>query len=110
MNLARRVVFCVMIANGGVRGVGAELPKEIRVVTYNIHKGEGMDGKTDLLRIAKVLLSERPDIVALQAVDQKTRRSKGVDQATALGKLIGMKAVFSRAMDFDGGAYGNAVL
>jgi endonuclease/exonuclease/phosphatase family metal-dependent hydrolase len=110
MTLVVRVMICAVIVAGGVRGVGADLPKEIRVVTYNIHKGEGMDGKTDLLRIAKVLLTERPDMVALQAVDQKTGRSKGVDQAAALGKLTGMKAVFSRAMDFDGGAYGNAVL
>ena len=56
------------------------------------------------------MLTERPDIVALQAVDQNTGRSNGVDQAAALGKLTGMKAVFSRAIDFDGGGYGNAVL
>ena len=88
----------------------AELPKEIRVLTYNIHHGLGWMTSTDLLRIAKVFLTERPDIVALQSVDQNTDRSNGVDQAAALGKLTGMKAVFSRAIDFDGGGYGNAVL
>jgi endonuclease/exonuclease/phosphatase family metal-dependent hydrolase len=110
MTLVVRVMICASFVAGGVRGAAAELPKDIRVITYNIHKGVGMDSKTDLLRIAKVLLSERPDIVALQAVDQKTGRSNGVDQAAALGKLTGMKAVFSRAMDFDRGGYGNAVL
>jgi endonuclease/exonuclease/phosphatase family metal-dependent hydrolase len=110
MTLARRLIICAVMVAAGVRGDCADLPKEIRVITYNIHKGEGMDGKTDLLRIAKVLLSERPDIVALQAVDQNTGRSKGLDQAAAMGKLMGMKAVFSRAIEFNGGAYGNAVL
>jgi len=105
-----RVVVCAAIAAIVSRGECAELPKEIRVLSYNIHKGVGMDDKIDLLRTAKVLLTERPDIVALQAVDQNTGRSGGVDQAAALGKLTGMKAVFSRAIDFDGGAYGNAVL
>ena len=92
-----RVVICAAVVVVTVRGVSAELPKEIRVLSYNIHKGVGMDGKLDLLRIAKVVLSEHPDIVALQAVDQSTGRSNGVDQAAALGKLTGMKAVFSRA-------------
>lgn len=105
-----RVLVCAAIVAIALRSASAELPKEIRVLSYNIHKGVGMDDKIDLLRIAKVLLTERPDIVALQAVDQNTGRSKGVDQAAVLGKLTGMKAVFSRAMDFDGGAYGNAVL
>ena len=37
----------------------AELPAEIRVITYNIHHGEGVDGKVDLARIAKVLSAEK---------------------------------------------------
>jgi endonuclease/exonuclease/phosphatase family metal-dependent hydrolase len=88
----------------------AELPAEIRVVTYNIHHGEGVDGKFDLERIAKVMLAEKPDIVAVQEVDQKTRRSSGVDQAAELARLTGMKVVFGRNIDFEGGGYGTAVL
>src|SRR3954471_2945963 len=105
-----RVVICATIVLVTASSVIAELPREIRVLTWNIHKGLGMDDKTDLLRTAKVILAERPDIVALQAVDQNTGRSSGVDQAAVLGKLTGMKAEFSRAIDFDGGGYGNAVL
>jgi endonuclease/exonuclease/phosphatase family metal-dependent hydrolase len=33
-----------------------------------------------------------------------------VDQAQDLARLLGMKAVFGKAMDFDGGGYGLAVL
>src|SRR4051794_13831619 len=88
----------------------AELPKEIRGVTYNIHHGEGRDENFDLERIAKVLVVAKPDIVALQEVDQNTVRSDGVDQAEELARLTGMKAVFGRSTDMDGGDYGNAVL
>ena len=88
----------------------AELPAEIRVVTYNIHHGEGVDGKFDLERIAKLLKAEKPDIVALQEVDQKTRRSGGVDQPAELARLTGMKVIFGRNIDFEGGGYGTAVL
>jgi endonuclease/exonuclease/phosphatase family metal-dependent hydrolase len=88
----------------------AELPREIRVVTYNIHHGEGADGKIDLKRIANVLLAAEPDIVALQEVDQGTQRSGGVDQPAELSRLTGMKVVFGRNIDYDGGGYGTAVL
>jgi endonuclease/exonuclease/phosphatase family metal-dependent hydrolase len=87
----------------------AELPAEIRVVTYNIHHGEGTDGKFDLPRIAKRILAEKPDIVALQEVDQKTRRANGVDQPAELGRLLEMRPVFGRNIDFEGGSYGTAV-
>jgi endonuclease/exonuclease/phosphatase family metal-dependent hydrolase len=88
----------------------AELPAEIRVLTYNIHHGEGVGGKFDLPRIAKVMLAEKPDIVAVQEVDQKTRRASGVDQAAELARLTGMEVVFGRNIDFEGGGYGTAVL
>lgn len=88
----------------------AELPREIRVITYNIHHGEGTDGKIDLPRIAKVLLAERPDVVALQEVDQNTRRSGRVDQPAELARLTSMAVVFGHNIDYDGGGYGTAVL
>jgi endonuclease/exonuclease/phosphatase family metal-dependent hydrolase len=87
-----------------------ELPAEIRVVTYNIRHGEGMDHRIDLERIAKVLIAQKPDIVALQEVDQGTRRAGGVDQPAELARLTGMKAFFGHNIDYDGGGYGTAVL
>lgn len=82
----------------------------LRVMTWNLHHGEGLDGKIDLERIAKRILEEKPDLVALQEMDQKTRRCGGVDQAAELAKLTGMSGVFGAAMDYDGGAYGQAIL
>jgi endonuclease/exonuclease/phosphatase family metal-dependent hydrolase len=87
-----------------------ELPEEIRVVTYNIHHGEGVDRKFDLKRIANLLLAVEPHIVALQEVDQGTKRASGVDQPAELAKLTGMEVVFGRNIDYDGGGYGTAVL
>jgi endonuclease/exonuclease/phosphatase family metal-dependent hydrolase len=37
-------------------------------------------------------------------------RSGGVDQLTALEGLTGLRGVFGKAMDFDGGSYGVAIL
>ena len=88
----------------------AELPAEIRVLTYNIHHGEGVDGKFDLTRIADVIKAASPDLVALQEVDQVTARASGVDQPAELARLTGMEVVFGRNIDFEGGGYGTAVL
>src|SRR6478609_4130425 len=89
----RRTWAFLAIVVVAVSRVDAELPREIRVITYNIHHGEGMDKKFDLERIAKVLLAEKPDIVALEEVDQGTRRASGVDQPAEFARLTGMKVV-----------------
>lgn len=84
--------------------------ESVRMVCWNIHHGVGEDGRLDLERIAAVIQAEKPDVVALQEVDQSCGRSGRVDQAKELARLLGMRDVFGKAMDFDGGAYGLAVL
>lgn len=81
-----------------------------RAMTYNIHHGRGMDEQVDLLRIAKIIRDADPDWVALQEVDQNVTRSGGVDQAAELGRLTDMYVVFGKAIDLQGGAYGQALL
>lgn len=88
----------------------AQAPLKLRVLSYNIHHGEGVDGKLDLERIAGVINGVRPDLVSLQEVDRNTQRNGRVDQPAVLSKLTGMKVVFERNIDFEGGQYGNAVL
>lgn len=79
-------------------------------MTYNIHHAAGTDGKVDLERIARVIRAAGPDFVALQEVDKQTKRVDGADQAADLARLTGMYPAYGRAMDYDGGQYGNAVL
>ena len=82
----------------------------LRLMSYNIHHGEGIDGKIDIERIAKVISKENPDLVALQEVDKKCARSGDRDIAAELGELLGMEHIFGKAMDFQGGEYGLAIL
>ena len=89
---------------------GAQLPREIRILTYNICHGEGMDHKVDLTRIAAVIRGAKPDVVALEEVDQGTDRTDHVDQPAELARLTEMQAVFGHNIDFQGGGYGTAVL
>ena len=80
------------------------------VMTYNIHHGAGADGKVDLQRIADVIMRENPDFVGLNEVDCGTGRSGGVDEAAELGRIAGFHATFAKAIPYQGGGYGNAVL
>ncbi|HEY1189898.1 MAG TPA: endonuclease/exonuclease/phosphatase family protein, partial [Gemmata sp.] len=82
----------------------------VRVLCYNVHHGEGTDGKRDLARIARVIRAADPDLVALQELDDRTKRTGGVDQTAELARLTGLHAAFGKAIDFQGGGYGQAVL
>jgi endonuclease/exonuclease/phosphatase family metal-dependent hydrolase len=105
-----RILLAGLIAVLFTTATQAQLPSKIRVLSYNIHHGEGTDGRFDLPRIAKVIKSASPDIVALQEVDQGTARARGVDQPAELARLTGMAVVFGRNIDYQGGGYGTAVL
>ena len=72
-------------------------------MTFNIHHGEGLDGKVDLDRISKVILEANADAVALQEVDRNTRRAGGVDMVQELGKRTDMHVAFGSNLDFQGG-------
>lgn len=85
-------------------------PLRLRVMTYNIHHGRGADGQIDLDRIAAMIHRADPDLVALQEVDVKTKRSGVVDQAAKLAEVTGMHPYFAEAIAFQDGRYGNAVL
>ena len=90
--------------------VGNRSNTTLRILSYNIHHAQGVDGRLDVPRIAAVIRSVSPDLVAVQEVDQGTRRSAGIDQPAALSRLTGLRAIFSKNIDFQGGAYGNAIL
>ena len=82
----------------------------LRILSYNIHHAEGVDGKLDVPRIAQVILSVKPDLVALQEVDKNTTRTGKVNQDIELAHLTKMNSVFGSNITFQGGQYGNAIL
>ncbi len=82
----------------------------IRVLCYNIHYGQGTDGKYDVERLANVINRSRPDLVALQEVDVGVKRSGRVHQARRLAELTGMAVRFGPTQHYEGGLFGNAVL
>jgi len=88
----------------------ASAKKTLRVMTYNIHVGVGMDKKLDLQRIADVINRERPDLVGLQEVDRGVKRTEGKDEIAELAAMTRMEYAFAPNLDYQGGKYGVAIL
>ena len=86
----------------GSAGSNVQAKKTLRVMTYNIHVGVGMDKKLDLQRIADVINHEQPDLVGLQEVDRGVRRTEGKDQIAELAALTRMHFAFAPNLDYQG--------
>jgi endonuclease/exonuclease/phosphatase family metal-dependent hydrolase len=84
--------------------------KNIRVLTFNILHGATTKGDFNLDVIADVIIKINPDLVALQEVDYKTTRAREYDLVMELGYRAKMVPLFGRAMYFDNGEYGEAIL
>jgi endonuclease/exonuclease/phosphatase family metal-dependent hydrolase len=93
-------------------------PRPLRVATYNIHHGVGVDNLLDLERIAREVEVTDAQVVGLQEVDRHwSERSNFVDQASWLAERLGMHVVFGANLDRDPLApgaerrqYGTAIL
>lgn len=79
-------------------------------MSYNIRNGRGSDGRVDLGRIARVIASFEPDVVALQEVDAHRARSGHTDQAAELGAALGMTAEYTACVVRGRERYGIATL
>jgi endonuclease/exonuclease/phosphatase family metal-dependent hydrolase len=64
----------------------------LRLATFNIHSGKGTDRRVDLERTARVLGS--PDVVGLNEVRGSFWSDPRLNQASQLGGLLHMNAVF----------------
>ncbi len=82
----------------------------LRVLTYNTHSCAGMDGRISPRRIARVIASHAPDLVALQELDFGRRRSRSEDQATLIAQQLGMHVAFCPTITRGEEHYGHAVL
>lgn len=89
----------------------------VTVLSYNIFHGELAyeRGKPNLDSVAALINQVQPDFVALQEVDSATGRSakiygQKIDYARELAAKTAMIGYFGKAMDYDSGGYGEALL
>ena len=94
-----------------------EIPEEvvkssIKVMAYNIHHANppSKPDVIDIDAIVNVIKKQDPDLVALQEVDVNTERSGPLNQAEEIAKKLDMQYFFGKAIDYQGGEYGVAIL
>ncbi|MBD1382033.1 endonuclease/exonuclease/phosphatase family protein [Metabacillus arenae] len=80
--------------------VGRGKSVNVKVMSFNIHHAEGVDGVLDLERIAKIIEDSNTAIVGLQEVDNHwSERSDFQDQAKWLAKRLGMFYTYAANLD-----------
>jgi endonuclease/exonuclease/phosphatase family metal-dependent hydrolase len=107
------VLFCLATGACGVNKATRETSnrQELTIMSYNIHHANppSKAGLIDVDAIAAVINKHKPDVVALQEVDVNTKRS-GLNEASLLAQKTKMNFYFAKAIDYDGGQYGVAIL
>jgi endonuclease/exonuclease/phosphatase family metal-dependent hydrolase len=82
----------------------------LRVVSYNIHRAIGSDGRRDPARIAAVIAELQADVIGLQEVDWHHDHTDGESQFEYLAHLPGYEAIAGPNLRDHRGHYGNLLL
>ncbi len=81
-----------------------------RVITYNIHRCRGLDGRSRPQRIIDVLREIDADVVALQEILSVEGKSREENQASFIAEELGLEYRVGETRKLNGGRYGNVVL
>jgi endonuclease/exonuclease/phosphatase family metal-dependent hydrolase len=84
-------------------------PPHLRFLTWNVHGCVGRDGVCDPDRVARVLDAAKPDVSALQEIDNRTTHVAR-DPFSYFGTLFGWTTVAARTLTARDGHYGHIVL
>jgi endonuclease/exonuclease/phosphatase family metal-dependent hydrolase len=116
---ASRVSFS-MASHGDTHGYARATPAAIargdcgraaiRVMSWNIHGGVGLDFRCDLDRIIALVRRHDPDIVALQEVDSRHGRRRNGAAFESLKEALGSHAAEARLMAAPDGDYGHVLI
>ena len=83
--------------------------QNMRVMSFNVRNGRGMDNRFDFDRTAAVITKAKPDVVAVQELDSMTTRNPHY----LLGELAqrtGYNDYYAPSINYRGGKYGIGVL
>jgi endonuclease/exonuclease/phosphatase family metal-dependent hydrolase len=84
--------------------------RPLRLVSYNVHSCRGADGVVSAERVADVVASLAPDVVALQELDSGRQRSGGERQPDAIARRLRMEFFFCCTVREGDEAYGHAIM
>jgi len=67
----------------------------MRIATYNIHDGIGLDGRFDLDRLTTVIRASGADIIGIQEVPRYLRNANSLDSMRVFAEAVDMYGAFS---------------
>lgn len=111
-------VLMVFSMGGNVFAAGYGKEVDVKVMSYNIQHGVGLDDVLDLERTARVIEKAEADIIGIQEVDRfYGERSDFQDQAKELAQLLGYHYVYAANLNLqpdegqtENRQYGTAIL
>ena len=83
---------------------------QIKLMTYNVRHGNGLDNVIDCERIANIIRKSGAQFVGVQELDSVTQRSNQRDILKELALESRLYPTFGKAIDFGGGGYGIGIL
>ena len=107
LNIMKKILLILaVLAIGATHNVSAQ---KVRVMSYNVRNGHGVDGVKDITRCTDIINDARPDVVAVQELDSMSRRNKKYVLGE-MAKLTGYHDYYHRTIPYRGGAYGIGIL
>lgn len=110
LKISLLLFFIIVSGSGNAQEVAEENKTLIRVLSYNILHGATTNRDNNLDVVARAILKADPDIAALQELDYRTNRANKLDVTAEIAKRTNMVSIFAKAVDWDGGEYGQALL
>lgn len=104
------LLLATLMAAVFVLPVQGKRVRTLHLTSYNIQHGEGLDGKIDHDRQARILKKAHAEVAAIQEVDSMTRRNGGLYSLEEIGRRAKMFSTFAPAINFQGGKYGIGIL
>lgn len=83
---------------------------KLKLMTYNIRRGKGKDGKLNLNNTAEVIKNSNAAIISLQEVERYSIRTGFQDQIKLLSSKLEMNYAFGKSMNILNGEYGNGLI
>ena len=108
MKIKKTLALICILLSIGIFNLSAQ--EKIRIMSYNVHNGIGLDNKTDYVRIAEFIKSYNPDVVAVQELDSATIRSNKSVVLNEIALNSQMCPTYGAAINFSGGKYGLGIL
>jgi len=112
--MSKRKIFLILGLIVFIQPFANSMPVQeknsIRLMSYNVRNARGLDDITDYRRIADVIHSANPDIIAVQELDSVTERRNRINVLDVLSRKTLMFSTYAASIDYQGGKYGLGIL